>query len=525
MIKLTHNKGFNWYNSGKIWVKGVFFDNTGNIYHNDLMPEYFKKADTFNAFVSILKQCNGIFSVIIESGDEIWVAVDRNISFPLFYNTIDNEIVISDDTEFLINKSGNIKINKLQKSLYRSLGYTVGSSTLIENIYQIENAQAIRFNKEEIADKVFYHLFSVKTFNDKPENELFKEGINAFENSITRLIKSLNGRTAVVPLSGGFDSRWIAAALKKHNYKNVICFTYGKQENNPDLPISKKVAGQLGYKWIFIEYNKKEFADFAESQIFNDYINYSAHLTSMFFLQEYFAVKYLKEKNIIPVDSVFIPGHSGDLIGGSQIIKVFDNNLNINEISSVFIKKKSLFKKLTKQDKNQLKKYINNKIAPVKNNISTTVFEEIDIREKISKMIFNSSLVFDFFGYEKRFPFWDLELLNFFLSLPFEQREMKKLYDRILIEKYFKPLNVYFEEELQPTKKQLIIQHIKNSIKLVLPLPLKLKLLKKSDWKNYHDATMMLYNIMKSNGHNIKFTGNSFNEILIEYYFYLISKK
>ena len=30
----------------------------------------------------------------------------------------------------------------------------------------------------------------------------------------------------------------------------------------------------------------------------------------------------------IPDDAVFIPGHSGDLIGGSQLIKAFDISLD-----------------------------------------------------------------------------------------------------------------------------------------------------------------------------------------------------
>ena len=37
------------------------------------------------------------------------------------------------------------------------------------------------------------------------------------ENTFIRLVNSLKGKTAVIPLSGGFDSRLIAVMLKKHN--------------------------------------------------------------------------------------------------------------------------------------------------------------------------------------------------------------------------------------------------------------------------------------------------------------------
>ena len=39
----------------------------------------------------------------------------------------------------------------------------------------------------------------------------------------------------------------------------------------------------------------------------------------------------------IPDDAVFIPGHSGDLIGGSQLIKAFDKDILHKEILDIRI--------------------------------------------------------------------------------------------------------------------------------------------------------------------------------------------
>ena len=518
MIELIYNNGFKWFGSGNIRVKGAFFDDKGTFYHEESMPGFFENVNTFSSFISLLKKCNGVFSVIIRSDDELWAAVDRNISFPLFYVKNAKNIALSDDANLLTKYIDNIKVDKLQRSVYRNFGHTLEDKTLVENIYEIECAQAISIRKNSATVKSFYYTFSSEYLNNVTDEEVFNTGYELFEKTIERLIKSLNGRTAVIPLSGGYDSRWIVTALKKHNYKNVICYTYGKLENNPEWRISKKVAEQHGYPWFLVEYNNKLFADFVKTEVFRKYINYTAHLSSTFFLQEYFAVKYLKENDLIPADSVFIPGHSGDLIGGSQLIKVFDKNLTSEDINELFIKKKSIYGSLSDREKEQVKELIKDRVLIVGNNIPTTIFEEIDIREKISKIIFNSSLVYDFFGYEKRFPFWDVELLNYFLGLSFERREMKKLYDRILIEKYFKPLNVFFEEELQPTRAQLIVQNIKNRIKPFLPSFVKFKLLKRSDWINYQVATGMLVDDLKSKNIKMYLNGNSYNEVLIEYY-------
>ncbi len=518
-------KGFKWHTINKVWVKGVFFDENQKLYSKTALPEYFKNTDSFDSFIFLLKKCNGIFSVIIKKNDEIWCAVDRNISSPLFYSKINNEWIVSDNTNTIAASLPIVKQNKFQVTVYRSLGHTFGRETLVTDINQVECAQALRLKDGKIVEKINYHVFSVKTFNNKPKKELLNIGFNLFEDSFNRLVKSLNGRTAVVPLSGGFDSRMIAAALKKLKYENVICFTYGKRENNNEIELSRKVAKALNYKWLFVEYNNKLFDGFLNTIEFHDYMHFSSHLSSMFYLQEYFAVRYLKNNKLVPEDSIFIPGHSGDLIGGSQLVKVIDKNLNVNNIVTFFINKKSIYNPLSSKNKKELKKLIQAEITDKLINKGATVFEELDIREKISKVIFNSSSVFDFFGYEKRFPFWDLKLLDFFLSLPPEHREMKKLYDSILIDKYFKPYGIYFKDELQPSKSKIVFEKIKNSIKQHIQYKFKFTLLKKRDWLNSYEAIMPLLNKMKENGHKMHFKAVSFNEILIEYYLFCLKKE
>lgn len=525
MIELTQNSGFKWVTDGSIWVKGSFFDAADNYFEKEQLLDYFKTISTYKAFVEALKECNGVFSVVIKQNDEVWCAVDRNISFPIFYSLKNEGIIISDDAISIARNFEQIVNNKLQLDIYKSLGHTFGSETLINGINQLQCGQAIQFKKNSIISKEFYHNFSVSIFNSNSKDELLKQGYVFLENSFKRLVKSLNGRTAIVPLSGGFDSRVIVAGLKKQGYQKVICFTYGKKENNNEIELSKRVAKELNYKWIFVEYNDKLFDGFVDTKDFNDYLHFSSHLSSMFFLQEYFAVKYLKDNKLIPDDSIFIPGHSGDLIGGSQLIKVFNKDLSINDIPDTFIDRKCIYKALSVKQIKEFKQLIQTEIsASIKNN-GATVFEELDIREKISKVIFNSSNVFDFFDYEKRFPFWDLDLLNFFMSLPLEYREMKNIYDTILIKKYFEPLKIHFSTELQPSKKQLLLQRVKNCIKLFFPFKLTHYLLKKSDWKNYYEATLPLLNKMKDNNHKFKFRGKSFNEILIEYYVYSFKRK
>ena len=49
------------------------------------------------------------------------------------------------------------------------------------------------------------------------------------------------------------------------------------------------------------------------------------------------------------------------------------------------------------------------------------------------------------------------KLLEFFKKIPQEQKQLKVLFDDVLINHYFKPFNVYFDKELAPDKKILTL--------------------------------------------------------------------
>jgi asparagine synthase (glutamine-hydrolysing) len=131
----------------------------------------------------------------------------------------------------------------------------------------------------------------------------------------------------------------------------------------------------------------------------------------MVYLQEYFAVKYLKENNLIPKDSVFLPGHSGDYLGGSYTNRTA-KVAHQKDVLAVFLENNYyFFKQKTSLEKQIIRDKIKDLLLeyPDTNNISeqyNPFVEDWDIKEKLSKFIFRSSFVFTFFGYEHIYPFW-----------------------------------------------------------------------------------------------------------------------
>lgn len=75
--------------------------------------------------------------------------------------------------------------------------------------------------------------------------ELEKTFSDSLDTVLTRLLENSKGRQLVIPLSGGLDSRLLAAWLKKLKAPNIKTFTYGKPDS-PETSISEQVASALG---------------------------------------------------------------------------------------------------------------------------------------------------------------------------------------------------------------------------------------------------------------------------------------
>jgi asparagine synthase (glutamine-hydrolysing) len=57
--------------------------------------------------------------------------------------------------------------------------------------------------------------------------------------------------------------------------------------------------------------------------------------------------------------------------------------------------------------------------------------------ERQAKFIINSVRAYEFFGYEWRMPFWDTELINFFLKVPMKYRINQDLYKKYARDRLF----------------------------------------------------------------------------------------
>ena len=348
-----------------------------------------------------------------------------------------DEVIFSDDADHLRDRL-NPPFNEENGAEFLVTGYVIGPDTLFDGISQLQVGEYLVYDKRDGSLIThFYHRFWHGNFFSYSEEDLLDRLDEIFVRVFQRLIESTKGRQIVVPLSGGLDSRIIVAMLKRLGVEDVICFTYGKKGNR-EAEISRQVAEALGYQWYFIEYTNEKWYACAHTDDMKAYYSYAGNLVSVPHIQDFLAVKELKEEGKIPENAVFVPGHTGDMISGGHIPQDYGQLQDYT---------------LEKFQEDNLKKHYSPEVdartcpisgadpekcrdISVHNNEScANAIELFDFNGRQAKFIVNSVRVYEFFGYPWRIPLWDVELIDFFLKMPLALRIKQILYREYVAKK------------------------------------------------------------------------------------------
>jgi asparagine synthase (glutamine-hydrolysing) len=453
-----------WYNENNIWVTG--FIRSGSVYltGSDLAG-YFLNAHSVNEFEQKLVSANGQFSVVIRKGNEIWAAVDRVRNFPVFYMRNEEGWTIGEDCYLLANRIKEKKMSPVAINSFLASGFVAGNMTLIEDIFQVEAGGFVVLHDHAISS--FYHNTGTCSIAEISFYRAMNDLAGLIHEVFSSHLKALRNKFIAIPLSGGFDSRLIAAMCMQYHPENVLCYTYGS-ELSPETAPAKEAAEKAGLKWISIVYNNELIRDFMRDEYFEKYFPFASGLSSMFFLQEYFAVKYMKQNKIIPDNCVFMPGFSGDMLAGSHLSPGMERSMTTRQTAELIFREFFRLFKLGKKEKEEIVKLINTNIT-IDIQHKWKAIESWDMKERQSKFIVNSAKIFKFFGYDYVIPFWDKSLIEFFSQLPFEMKLNKKLYNKVLTDVIFKELDLNLEKEISASPGMKNMQRIKEALKPFIP--------------------------------------------------------
>jgi len=427
--------------SGEAWISGRLL--RGEEFARSLLSsEYFKTPQGHRNSQQIPIPENGFFAFVLICGDYLFAAVDRIRSRPLFYGHAEGGFYISDDARWLRKSLGKSALDCLAEEEFHYAGFVTGRDTLFSDIKQLQAGECLLVKKgvcgPELVRSRYYSYLGGDFFED-PASDLIILLNRVFTRAFKRLIKSVGERTILVPLSGGLDSRLIIAMLKRLGHKKVIAFSYGKKGNKESAK-SRSMAEKVGYPWIFIDYTGRMWRECYNGREFDEYLKYADGLSSLPHIDDWPAVRELKKRRMIPDDTVFVPGHTGDFISGGHIPPSYldyihmDKNRLIESITKKHYRINDL-KKAPENLRRRIRRRIENHLPklPVDDiEKAGYLFEFFDWQERQAKYIVNSLRVYEFWGYEWQIPLWDAEIMDFWRRTRFKHKISKTLYKKYL---------------------------------------------------------------------------------------------
>ena len=424
-LKSEKGRGFDWFVSNGCYVCGYAYIN-GKYSEGNKLLDYFYDVDNEIEFKNKILNLNGIYAVIILSGDRIMAAVDRYGVFKLFYYHNDNDLYIGDSAIDIVNAAGLSVINKDAEKDWIYAGFAAKNETLIQGLNSLNASKFLSFDGlSGLLQINRYHEFC-----QNPSNAEYKDLLSqlqvVFSRVMKKFISSLDGKKAIIPLSGGVDSRFVALMLKDAGYENVLCFTYGNI-NGKEERIACHTAKVYGFDYIFIPNKCRDW-----SRLFKDgenlkYVDFTSQYKAVPHFSDLFAARTLSQI-VEPDDCVIVPGHIGSV---AESLLEEGKSYFGDEFIKLLILKYFYYYGLNNKEINCYLKESLNIYYKADDNISAvngqSLLDNAAYDTYRSNHLFMALKPYEFYGFRYRLPLMDNELVDFFKKVPLKFKGKNKI--------------------------------------------------------------------------------------------------
>ena len=439
IISISQDYTFKKLNCGQgIYFKGNLLYNNKHVKVVNDFLNLSSEDDLINYLKINIGNFRGHFSIIVTEISKVIIFSDVSRTFPVFYrNDYTNNNIISDRIDSLIKLNELLDIDNVNDFL--SCGFCLKETTLFKGINQTEACQIIEISADNNICKKYYFNYENSNFYNLSQIDLKKKYSSIIDQIINDIKLRVDSSQVVVPLSGGYDSRFLLTLLLDSGINNIICYTYGSKSSY-EVYTAVKICQRLNLKLHFIDYDKRFIEDNLNINEFRDYEFFAGNFSTLPHVQDFLSVKYLKLNNLIDDNAIFMPGIAGDVFAGSQIPSKYKDQINFEEFE--YIDKFLSFPGYIYQKK------INFKL------LNHTSIEQFTVLEKVPKFVANSIRVYEYFNYNFFLPLWDLSLLKFYSKIPYGYKNVNQssfsiesnLYLNFAFES-FKKYNISFKKD------------------------------------------------------------------------------
>ena len=305
-ITFFNNKKYCIYLEGKIYDKDY---STIDSELNGLAELIFQnQTKTNKQLTDWLLNTDGDFIVFILSkrSNEIAIFNDALGRLPLYYYKSRDILLVSRELRFITNILNDYKFDKMAIAQYLLFGYSLGKRTLLENIYRLKPATLIIANTKESKlkiDIIYQYNFEIKKYFDRNTERNASNLVSLFSKACKNRVNPNNKN--ILSLSGGLDSRAVAAGLYKNNipFSGTTFLDYNKAYK-VDVRIVKQLAELFNIDLKLFDLVPPKGKDLHKLLKIKNGLNWLAISYYIQFLNK------IKETNISNV--IFLTGDGGD---------------------------------------------------------------------------------------------------------------------------------------------------------------------------------------------------------------------
>lgn len=402
----------------------------GRYYRAQEVADYFARASSWSEFLTLAREARGEWCVDITVDEERWMAVDVRSSQRLYYATDRSGVVRSADSGYaLLDGLGRLSWNEEAVLFFLRWGFTPEHHTLLGEVSRIPPASALRIDAGGTQHLVRY----TPTIDYLTEDELSYEDAKAglrqhLDQAGERLVRYLDGRTAIIPLTGGYDSRMIAYQLHRLRYPHVVAINYG-MPGNRDAVRGEEIARRLGIEYHFIPSIRPTDGSYIDDTDYHDYMRYLSGLSSCYYYQEYRPAQWLADTL---GGGVVLPGHQGDDLGGSQLIRPSYRRGTVPraQVARHLAEHMGWHQDYSRDVRQRLVHQHEALLASYPEGLAEGQYIELFMQyERIAKYNLNSQASWRYYGFDTAGMMLDQDLANYAYSLSLSYRYGKRLHE------------------------------------------------------------------------------------------------
>lgn len=382
----------------------------------------------------------GHFALIVEGPSALFACVDLVRSYPLFYTTSGERLVISNAASQLKALQSCPEVNRVAALEFLMAGYVTGRETVYEGLCQLQPGELLwQARHEPPASRRRYYRHYAQQHQVRTEPEWLEQLAEVTDRVFRRLIASVRGAPIWVALSGGLDSRLIAWKLQQLGYDRTTAFSYGPR-GNQEARLARDVARRLGLRWVVVPSSHRQTRSFFRSSLRKRFWAFADGLCSVPNMQDIEALLALRARGELPADAVIVNGQTGDFITGGHLPEVLCRpGGTVHALLDAIIEKHLALwpSQLTGEARQVLEEKILRLLDEVESDEPQAehlpaLYQYWEWQERQSKYVVNGQRVYDFLELGWRLPLWDGELVRFWAQVPPAYLGGQRLYRRYL---------------------------------------------------------------------------------------------